>query len=94
MVAVEDDEIARLRDRQHAARRALGEAYDRRDALAEEVAAAEAAGAGALRPELLVAFSAAERAVLAAEAEMKDAEYALAVAIEPPVSTTMPRASE
>ncbi|MFH6787385.1 hypothetical protein [Methylobacterium sp. MA0201] len=86
MVAVEDDELAGLQDRLHAARKALGEAYDRRDARAEEIAAAEAVVGGVVRPELLVAFSAAERAVLAAEAEMKDAEYALAVATEGVVS--------
>ena len=86
MVAVEDDELAGLQDRLHAARKALGEAYDRRDDLAEEIAAAEAVVGGAVRPELLVAFSAAERAVLAAEAEMKDAEYVIAVATEGVVS--------
>ena len=36
-------------------------------------------------PALLIALSMAERAVLAAEAEMKDAEYALAATGEPPL---------
>ena len=39
----------------------------------------------AVRPDLIEAFGAAERAVFAAEAEMKDAEYALAVTGEPPL---------
>ena len=56
-----------------------------RDALAEEIAAAEAEVGAAVRPDLLEAFGAAERAVFAAEAEMKDAEHALAVAGEPPL---------
>ena len=60
-------------------------AYDQRDALAEEIAAAEAEIGAAVRPDLIEAFGAAERAVFAAEAEMKDAEYALAVAGEPPL---------
>src|SRR3954467_8867843 len=83
--AENDDRIAALRERLHAARRALGEAYDQRDALAEEIAAAETEVGAAVRPDLLEAFGAAERAVFAAEAEMKDAEPALAVAGEPPL---------
>src|SRR4051794_39737318 len=83
--AKNDDRIAVLRERLHAARRALREAYDQRDALAEEIAAAEAEVGAAVRPDLLEAFGAAERAVFAAEAEMKDAEQALAVAGEPPL---------
>ena len=82
MVAIEDDDLAALHDRVHAASRALGEAYDTRDALAEKISAVETAAARAVRPELLIAFSAAERAVLAAEADMKDAEHASAVAAE------------
>jgi hypothetical protein len=82
----DDDNIALARERLQAARRALSTAYDQRDALAEEVAAAEAEAGAAVRPDLLDAFSAAERAVFAAEAEMKDAEYALAVASTLPPS--------
>jgi uncharacterized membrane protein len=81
--AENDDRIAALHEHLHAARRALRVAYDQRDALAEEIAAAEAEVGAAVRPDLLEAFGAAERAMLAAEAEMKDAEYALAVAGEP-----------
>jgi hypothetical protein len=87
----DDDDIALLRERLHAARRALSTAYDQRDALAEEVAAAEAEAGAAVRPDLLEAFSAAERAVFAAEAEMKEAEDALAIASNPPSSA--PRSS-
>lgn len=81
MLTVEDEGLSLLHDRLHAVRRALGDAYDRRDALAREIAAVETAG-GVVRPDLLIAFNAAERAVLAAEAGLKDAEYALAVANE------------
>src|SRR3954447_11868290 len=82
----EDDEsIAALHERLHAARRALSTTYEQRDALAEEIAAAEAEIGAAVRPDLIEAFGAAERAVFAAEAEMKDAEYALAVTGEPPL---------
>jgi hypothetical protein len=77
--AKDEDDLAALHERLQAARRVLREAYDQRDALAEEIATAEKIGAG-VDPKLLIAFSAAERAVLAAEAEMKDAEYARAVA--------------
>ena len=82
--AENDDRIAALHERLHAARQALRVAYDQRDALAEEIAAAEAEIGAAVRPDLIEAFGAAERAVFAAEAEMKDAEYALAVTGEPP----------
>src|SRR3954468_20187976 len=82
----EDDEsIAALHERLHAARRALSTAYEQRDALAEEIAAAKAEIGAAVRPDLLEAFGAAERAVFAAEAEIKDAEHALDVAAEPPL---------
>ena len=60
-----------MRERLHAARRALRTAYEQRDALAEDIAAAEAEAGAAVRPDLLDAFSAAERAVLAAEAEIR-----------------------
>jgi len=83
--AENDDRIAALHERLHAARRALRVAYDQRDALAEDIAAAEAEIGAAVRPDLLEAFGAAERAVFAAEAEMKDAEYALAATGEPPL---------
>src|SRR4051812_3928085 len=69
--AEDDDSIALLRERLQAARRALSTAYDQRDALAEEVAAAEAEAGAADPPHLPDAFSAAERAVFAAEAERK-----------------------
>ncbi len=84
----DDDNIALLRERLHAAQRALSTAYNQRDALAEEVAAAEAEAGAAVRPDLLEAFSAAERAVFAAEAEMKQAEDALAVASARPPSAS------
>src|SRR4051794_32836345 len=84
----DDDSIALLRERLHVARRALSTAYDQRDALAEEVAAAEAEAGAAVRPNLLDAFSAAERAVFAAEAEMKEAEDALAVGSARPPSAS------
>ena len=80
----QDDDLAAVRERVAAAQRALEAAYNTRDSLAEEVAAAESAPGGAVRAELLVALSAAERAVLAAEAGMKDAEYALAIAADGP----------
>ena len=83
--AENDDRIAALHERLHAARRALSTAYEQRDTLAEEIAAVETEAGAAVRPDLLEAFGAAERAVFAAEAEMKDAEYALAVAGEPPL---------
>jgi hypothetical protein len=77
--AKDENDLAALHERLQAARRVLREAYDQRDALAEEIAIAEKIGTG-VDPKLLIAFSAAERAVLAAEAEMKDAEYARVVA--------------
>ena len=81
MIDAEDgDDIAALRERLHAAQHALTEAYDKRDALAEEAAAAQKTGGAVVPPELLIALGAAERAVLAAETEVKDAEHALAVA--------------
>src|SRR4051812_23941842 len=82
----DDDSIALLRERLHAAQRALRTAYDQRDALAEEVAVAEAEAGAAVRPDLLEAFSAAERAVFAAEAELQEAEDGLAVASARPPS--------
>jgi hypothetical protein len=80
MGAVENNEVVSLEERRHAARKALAAAYDRRDALAKGIAAAEAAPGGLLHRELILAFGAAMRDVSAAEAEMKDAEYALASA--------------
>lgn len=87
---VDEDELEALRDRLHAARRSLSKAYDRRDALAEQIAVLETDSGVPIRPELVAALGAAERAVLAAEADAKDAEYALAVATEP---TVLPLAS-
>ena len=81
--AADEGELTTLHERVAAARRTLRDAYDSRDRLAEEVATAEIT-ARAVRPELLVALSAAERAVLAAEAEMKDAEHSLAMADDDP----------
>jgi hypothetical protein len=77
--AENEDAIARTNMRLHAAQRALSTAYDLRNVLAERIDTVEAeAGGAAVRPDLLEAFRAAERAVLAAQAEMKDAENALA----------------
>ncbi|MFX9915861.1 hypothetical protein ABTP64_18815, partial [Acinetobacter baumannii] len=59
------------------------EAYDRRDTLAREIAAIEATNGAGVHIDLLTAYEAAARAVLAGEADMKDAEHALAVAAEP-----------
>ena len=85
-----DDEnkhvVAHANERLDAAKRALSKAYDQRNLVAEKIEAVEEkAGAAAVGPELLEAFGNAERALLAAEAEMKDAEDALA-AIEHPVT--------
>jgi hypothetical protein len=77
----DEDELALLRDRQHAARCLMRVAYDRLDLLAEEVEAVTSEGRIALRPDLLIALSEAEHATRAAAADMKDAEYALAVAM-------------
>lgn len=74
------DDLADLRERQHAARCLMRVAYDRLDAIAGEVEAATRGGGIALRPELLVALSEAEHAARAAAAEMKDAAYALGTA--------------
>ena len=87
-----EDDIAVLRERLHAARVSLSDAYDRRDALAKEAAAAERDPDKVVESELLMALACAERAVLAAEAEMKDAEYALAVAADS--NTLVPRQRE
>ncbi|MGU3469265.1 hypothetical protein ACLBXO_30950 [Methylobacterium sp. C33D] len=77
----DDDEVfSALRDRLHIARRLLATAYERRDRLAREIAAVEARDGIGIPVELVDALGAAERAVLSAEADMKDAEYALAVA--------------
>lgn len=78
--AADEDELTTLRERVAALRRTLREAYDRRDRLAEEVVAAENTAGSTVRPELLIALSAAERAILVAEAEMKGAEHSLAMA--------------
>src|SRR3954452_24345537 len=79
------DRIAALHERLHAARRALSTAYEQRDTLAEEIAAAEAEIGAAVRPDLIEAFGAAERTVFAAERAMKDPEYALPATGEPPL---------
>jgi hypothetical protein len=78
-----EDEVAVLRERLHAARVSLSNAYDQRDALAKEAAAAERDPDKVVETQLLMALACAERAVLAAEAEMKDAENALAVVSDP-----------
>lgn len=77
----DEDELAPLRDRQHAARCLMRVAYDRLDLLAEEVEAVTCERRIAMRPDLLIALSEAEHATRAAAADMKDAEYALAVAM-------------
>lgn len=79
--ASDEDELAALRDRQHAARCLMRVAYDRIDLLAAEVEAVTGEGRIAIRPDLLIALSAAEHAARTASADMKDAEYALAVAM-------------
>ena len=58
----DEDELALLRDRQHAARCLMRVAYDRLDLLAEEVEAVTSEGRIALRPDLLIALSEAEHA--------------------------------
>ena len=75
---LDEDEIAVLNDRLQDARVALNDAYRRRDALAEEASVAERDPEAIVEPELLMALACAERAVLAAEADLKDAEHALA----------------
>ena len=55
--AADEDDLVPLHEKLQAARRALREAYDQRDALAEEIAIAEKIGAG-VDPKLLIAFSA------------------------------------
>lgn len=77
----DEDELAALRDRQHAARCRMRVAYDRLDLIAAEVEAITREGRIAVRPDLLIALSEAERTARSASAEMKDAEYALAVAM-------------
>ena len=76
----DDDNLSSLRDRLHAARRLLAEASERRDVLAREIAAA---ADGGVPVDLVRAFGAAERAMLAAEVDMKDAEHAFALARDP-----------
>ena len=77
----DEDELVALRDRQHAARCRMRVAYNRLDLIAEEVEAVTGEGRIAMRPDLLIALSRAERAARSASDEMKDAEYALAVAM-------------
>lgn len=77
----DEDELAALRDRQHAARCLMRVAYDRLDLLAAEVEAITNEGRIAMRPDLFIALSEAEQAARIASADMKDAEYALAVAM-------------
>ena len=77
----DQDELAPLRECQHAARCQMRVAYDRLDLIAEEVEAVTSGGRIARRPDLLIALSRAERAARSASDEMKDAEYALAVAM-------------
>lgn len=77
-MAIDEDEVARLEDRLHAARRDLRAAYERRDALAAEVDDVRKAGRLAGRPSLLVALSLAERDLDAAQTALKDAAYVLA----------------
>ncbi|MGE7157000.1 hypothetical protein ACQKJ1_25065 [Methylorubrum rhodesianum] len=77
----DEDELAPLRDRQHAARCLMCVAYDRLDLIAEEVEAITGEGRIATRPDLLIALSEAEHTARIASADMKDAEYALAVAM-------------
>ena len=75
---LDEDEVAVLNDRLQDARVALSDAYRRRDALAEEASVAERDPEAIVETELLMALACAERAVLAAEADLKDAEHALA----------------
>ena len=79
MVGTEhESEQANLHERLHAARRVLCEAYERRDDLMTQIEAVKSETDVVVRPGLVIAFRLAERAVLAAETAMKDAEYALA----------------
>jgi hypothetical protein len=77
----DEDELALLRDRQHAARCRMRVAYDRLDLIAAEVEAITSEGRIALLTSLLAALSKAEQDARNASADMKDAEYALAVAL-------------
>ena len=80
------DVVAHANERLDAAQQALSKAYDQRNRVAQKIEALETkAGGAAVGAEVLEAFGSAERALLAAEAEMKDAEDALA-AIEHPVT--------
>ena len=79
MVGTEHDSgQADLHKRLHAARRVLCEAYERRDDLTAQIDAAKLETDAVVRPGLVIAFRLAERAVLAAETAVNDAEYALA----------------
>ncbi|NGM38022.1 MULTISPECIES: hypothetical protein [Methylobacterium] len=78
----DNDDFSPLHERLHAARRLLAEAYERRDVLARQIATVEATDGIGLPVDLMNAYGAAERAVLVAEADMKDAEHALAIASE------------
>lgn len=78
----DEDELALLRDRQHAARCRMRVAYDRLDLIAAEVEATTAEGRIAMRPDLLLDLYEADRTARTASADIKDVEYALAVAIE------------
>src|SRR4051794_34026134 len=72
------DTTASVNERLHAAQQALDKAYEHRNALVARIEAVEAeAGAAAVGPDLLDAFRATERAVVAAELETKSAEDAL-----------------
>lgn len=77
-MTAEEDEVARLEDRLHAARRDLRAAYERRDALAAEVDGERRIDRLAGRPSLFVALGEAERDLEAAQTALKDASYALA----------------
>lgn len=68
---LDNDDLTPLQNRLHAARRALNEAYDRRDAIAQEAAVAEMNLGAAPRPQLLITLCVTERAVITAEADIK-----------------------
>ena len=77
----DEDELAALRDRLHASRCRVRTAYDRLDVLTDLVDITTIAGRIGLRCDLIVGLDEAQCATRAAEADMKDAEYALAVAM-------------
>lgn len=77
----DEDEHDALRERLYLARRALREAYEQRDTLARKIAAIENDRDTVVPPWAVAAMTTVDGAVLAAEVDMKDAEYALGEAV-------------